>query len=85
MVAWEWLVQRRGISIDDIVRSGIDTYEGVQKYFQIRGATSPSQEQFAAAFIRVNPPTPEVPERTLRSKPAPKKTPVRRSRKKKAT
>jgi hypothetical protein len=85
MVTWEWLVQRRGIAIDDVVRSGVDTHEAMQKYFQVRGATSPTEAEFNAAFLRVNPSVLEPLQQPVVSKTVRKKAPIRKSRKKKAT
>ena len=85
MVSWEWLVQRRGTSLDDIIRSGISTHGAIREYFQARGATHPTEEEVAVAILRVNPPLVEKAKAPVSSKPAPKRTSSRRPRKKKAT
>ena len=85
MVAWEWMVQRRGTSLDDLIRSGLETHEAISKYFQARGATYPTEAEVEEALLRVKPPVVKVVKVTPPPQPTVKKTPTRRPRKKKAT
>jgi hypothetical protein len=85
MVSWEWLVQRRGTSLDDIIRCGINTHSAVREYFQARGASCPTEEEVSAAFLRVNPPAVEQPKPAPPQKTVVKKPATKRPRKKKAT
>ena len=88
--AWEFYSQRRGISIEGLIRQGITTFEALEQYCNQRGVESPSRELFQETYNIIHKPAPvpappkKKPAKVKQPEPAPKKPAVKRTRRKKA-
>ena len=56
MVSWEWIARRRGITIESVIRSGVNTFEAMEQYCQDRDISAPAKEEYTVAYAVVNPP-----------------------------
>ena len=90
--AWEFYSQRRGITLEGLIRQGIKNYEGLEQFCNQRGVEPPTKELFQEVYDSVNRPIVVVPPKKKEVKPAATKKPeaaskkpaVKRTRRKKA-
>ena len=98
--SWEFFSKRRGISLEELIRSGLTTFENLEKYCNQRGVECPTRETFQETYDSIYIVKPAVllppkkvespkkpvaaPKKPATKKPAPKKPAVRKTRRKKA-
>ena len=71
MVSWEWIARRRGITIESVIRSGVNTFEAMEQYCRDRDVSAPTREEYTAAHAVVN--LPAVKKQPVVKRPAVKK------------
>ena len=56
MISWDYLAKRRGLTIENVIRTGVTSWDSFQEYCRSRDIVPPSEQSFNEAYRLVNPP-----------------------------